>query len=310
MPNIPIHPASASNFAEQFNTLFAVLFGLSLLFGGGVLGMLAYYAVRYRAGSSAPRKELDIATPRHEMLVVGLPLVLSLAIFAWGARLYTAERTIPKNATEIFVMGKQWMWHVYHPDGVREMDSLTLPVGQPVRLTMVSEDVIHSFYVPAFRVQYFVLPGRYTGLWFTPTKTGRFLLLCNQYCGMDHSRMVGHVDVLSQADYAKWLASRERPNSAPTPTVFERGRQLFAEKSCGSCHGAKDTAKAPSLQRLFGRTRPLKAGGTAVADADYLRNAMIQPDHFRLVGYPDSMPSYVNLDAQDVWALVKYLESQ
>ena len=310
MPNVPIRPEAASNFAEQFNTLFAALLGLSIVFAVGVLGMLAFYAVRYREGSSAPRNRPDIATPRHEMLVIGLPLVLGLGIFAWGARLYTAERTMPKDATEIFVMGKQWMWHVYHSNGVREMDALTLPVGKPVRLTMVSEDVIHAFYVPAFRVQYYVLPGRYTGLWFTPTKTGRFLLLCNQYCGMDHSRMVGHVDVLSPTDYAAWLASQERPNRAPAPTVLARGRALFSEKSCGSCHGAEDTAKAPTLRAVFGRTRPLQIGGNVVADADYLRNAITQPEHFRLVGYPDSMPSYANLDPRDVWALVKCLENQ
>ena len=309
MPNIPLHPETASNFAEQFNTLFGALLGLSIVFGGGVLGMLAYFAIRYREGSSAPRDRPDIATPRHEIWVIGLPLLLGLAIFAWGARLYTAERTPPKDANEIFVMGKQWMWHAYHPNGVREMDALTLPVGRPVRLTMVSEDVIHSFYVPAFRVQYFVLPGRYTSLWFTPTKTGRFLLLCNQYCGMNHSRMVGHVDVLSPADYAAWLTGRERPDRPPTPTVVERGRRLFAEKSCAACHGAVDSAKGPALRGLVGRVRPLKAGGTVVADADYIRNALEQPEHYRLVGYPDSMPSYNTLDARDVWALVKYVEA-
>ena len=310
MPNLPIRPETASNFAEQFNALFAALLGLSIVFAAGVLGMLAFYAVRYREGSSASRKRPDYATPRHEALVIGLPLVLGLGIFAWGARLYTAERTMPKDATEIFVMGKQWMWHVYHPNGVREMDALTLPVGRPVRLTMVSEDVIHSFFVPAFRTQFFVLPGRYTGEWFTPTRTGRYLLLCNQYCGMDHSRMVGHVDVLSDTDYATWLASQERPDRPPTPTVVSRGRALFADKACGSCHGARDTALAPTLRGLLGRSRLLKAGGSVVADADYLRNAITQPEHFRLVGYPDAMPSYANLDPRDAWALVKYLETR
>ena len=310
MPNIPIRPESASNFADQFNPLFGALLALSIFFGGGVLATVVLFAVRYRQGSKVPRKRPNVATPVLEAWLIGVPMVLGLAIFGWGAKLYTAERTIPRNATEIFVVGKQWMWQIYHANGVRELNQLTLPIGQPVRLTMVSQDVIHAFYVPAFRIQYYVLPGRYTAQWFIPTKTGSFLLLCNQYCGMNHSTMVGHIKVLSQTDYSRWLANQNGTDLAPMQTLLARGKSLFAEKQCGSCHASRDTSKAPTLIGVFGKTRRLRDGSEVIADADYLRNAITHPESFRLAGEPESMPSYAYLSPEDLWALIHYVESQ
>jgi cytochrome c oxidase subunit 2 len=310
MPNIPIRPETASNFATQFNPLFGALLALSFVFGGGVLATVVLFAVRYREGSKVERKRPSIATPILEACLIGIPMVFGLAIFAWGAKLYTAERTIPRNATEIFVVGKQWMWQMYHANGVRELNQLTLPIGQPVRLTMVSQDVIHAFYVPAFRIQYYVLPGRYTAQWFIPTKTGTFLLLCNQYCGMDHSRMVGHITILTKADYSSWLAKQNGTDLAPTQTLLARGQNLFTEKQCASCHSSRDNAKAPSLIGVFGKVRHLRDGTHVTADADYLRNAITHPELCRLAGEPESMPSYAYLSPQDVWALIHYVESQ
>jgi cytochrome c oxidase subunit 2 len=310
MPNIPIHPETASNFADRFNPLFYALLALTIVFAGGVFAVVLFLAIRYREGSSAPRHRPERATPKLEMTLIGLPTILGLGIFFWGAKLYTDERNIPANATEILVIGKQWMWQMYHQEGVREMNELTLPVDQPVRLTMVSQDVIHAFYVPAFRVQYYVLPGRYTGLWFTPNKVGAYHLYCNQYCGTDHSKMVGRVNVLSRSDYAEWLAKRIRPGGMATLSVSERGKALFTSNGCALCHGSKDTAKAPTLTGLFGKVRHFSDGTSAVADADYIRNALTQPERFRVAGYPESMISYTTLGASDVWALVKYVEAQ
>jgi cytochrome c oxidase subunit 2 len=310
MPNLPIHPEAASNFAKQFNVLFNVLLGFTIIFAGGVFATVVVFAIRYREGSSAKRVRPERATPLLEGFLIGIPTLLGLGIFTWGASLYTEERSIPADAPEVLVVGKQWMWQIYHPNGVREINELTLPIGRPVRLTMISQDVIHAFYIPAFRVQYFVIPGRYTAEWFVPTKVGRYLLLCNQYCGMDHSRMVGHVDVLSQTDYSRWLQERGRQGAQNTLTALERGQALYTKSACGSCHGSKDGAFAPTLRGLFGKARRLADGSTITADADYIRNAITQPQRFRLANYPQTMASYSNLDPQDVWALVKYVESR
>lgn len=305
MPMLP----RASSLATPYDTLFLALVFLATLFAAGVLTMTIFFAIRYREGSNVPRKRPEHENLKLESVLIGGPLLLGLGMFAWGAKLYSQERYPPKNATEIFVIGKQWMWHIQHANGIREMDALTVPVGKPVTLTMISQDVIHAFYVPAFRAQYQVLPGRYTSLWFTPTQTGRFLLLCNLYCGTDHSRMVGHVDVLTQPDYDRWVAEQEQSNGGKTPTTVDEGRKLFAQNSCGSCHTDTDTLKGPSLYGIYGKARSLTDGEVVSADDEYLRAAILRPEAQIVAGYGRTMPAYPNLDERQVWDLIAYLKS-
>lgn len=304
---LPLVPPSASNFAHQFDLLFGVLLGLTVLFGGGVCFLTIYWAVKYRAGSKVVRKRPEHESKPLEIVLIGVPLILGLTIFVWGAKVYLNQRTIPPDSIEIFVMGKQWMWHIQHANGAREMDNLTIPVGRPIRLTMISQDVIHEFYVPAFRLQYQVLPGRYTSQWFIPDKVGRYVFVCNQYCGTDHSRMYGHVDVLPQADYERWLRTHERPGSPTGKGLVEAGRDLFQSQGCVSCHGATDTPEGPSLVGIYRQSRRLAQGSPIVADDNFLRESIAEPGRRIAAGYEDTMPHFGRLDERDLWALVVYL---
>jgi len=197
------------------------------------------------------------------------------------------------------------MWKAQHPSGAREIDALHVPVGVPVKLVMTSQDVIHSFFVPAFRIKQDLVPGRYTQTWFKATKAGTYDLFCAQYCGLDHSRMIGQVQVLPQADYARW--SERQPNG---DTLAQQGEAVFAALSCSGCHAPGAPVKAPALQGLYGRPVPLEGGGTRLADEDYLRDAILQPRKDVVAGYPPVMPSYQGLIGEDdVVALIAYLKS-
>lgn len=189
------------------------------------------------------------------------------------------------------------------------MNNLTVPVGRPIRLTMVSQDVIHELFIPAFRIQYQVLPGTYTAQWFTATKIGRYVFLCNQYCGMNHSQMFGFVNVVSQADYDHWLIRNARPGFPADKPIVQAGKDEFQSLSCVSCHGASDTAQGPSLIGIYNTTQRMAAGGAQNADESFIRQAIVSPGEHVVAGYTSTMPTYNELDESQLWALVAYVRS-
>jgi cytochrome c oxidase subunit 2 len=292
---------------------------LTIFFTTVVLSLLLFFAVRYRRGSKVNR-----ARPVDEHLTLELtwsiiPLILGLAIFAWGARLYAQIYKPPANATEIFVIGKQWMWHLQHANGVRENNELHVPVGKPVKLTMISQDVIHSFFIPAFRMKRDVVPGRYTNVWFTPTKRGKYRLLCTEYCGTQHSLMGGWVYVMSPDEYQQWLitggsrqvaAEGSLQNTSAGGRVEASGENLFNQFGCTSCHGMNAVARGPSLVGLYGSRVELRDGTAVRADESYIRESILYPNAKITRNYQPIMPAYKGqMSEEQVIELVNYIRS-
>ena len=234
-----------------------------------------------------------------------IPLGLSLVMFAWGASIFFTESRPPADSMEIFVTGKQWMWKIQHNEGAREINELHVPVNRDIRLTLTSEDVIHDFYVPAFRTKTDVLPGRYTTEWFRPTKVGEYHIFCAEYCGTKHSGMIGTVYVMNEADYNAWLGAGSGEGS-----MAEQGEALFNQLGCGTCHASainKQNGRCPNLNGLFGTTVELKDGSKVRADESYIRESVLYPQAKIVAGYDDIMPTFKGLITEDgMLKLVEY----
>ncbi|MFI5386527.1 MAG: cytochrome c oxidase subunit II [Fimbriimonadales bacterium] len=301
-------PPQASNFASELDAVFYGLVILTVVFTFLVGFFVLLFAVRYRQGN-----KVDRSRPVHEHLPLEItwsviPLLLGLVMFFLGARLFVKMRTPPANATEIFVIGKQWMWHIQHSNGVRENNTLHVPVGVPVKLTMISQDVLHAMYIPAFRVQYHVVPGRYTMIWFTATQTGEYHMFCNMYCGTQHSEMVGTVVAMDQRDYARWLENGG--NDVQPMSMEQRGGKAFAARGCANCHTGADTERAPTLYGIAGRSRHMQDGSNVTADDGYLRESILNPYNRLTAGYTQTMPVYANQISEDeVLAMIAYIKS-
>ncbi len=305
--NFPFSPPQASNIAHQYDPVFYALCFLSVLFTAIVTIGVIFFAVKYKAGTTASR-----ANPLYEHLPLELtwtilPLILGLGMFYIGTVLYVNMKTPPKDAQEIFVIGKQWMWHVQHSNGVRENNTLHVPIGKPVKLTMISQDVLHAFYIPAFRVQMGVVPGRYTQLWFTATQKGEYHIFCNMYCGTQHSEMGGKVVAMDPSDYADWLANGGQ-STAPM-SMEQAGAKIYARVHCDNCHGAEDTLHAPSLYGIYNKRRVFADGTSAIADEAYLRDSITRPYDHVTAGYGQTMPVYQGqLSEEDLINLVAYIK--
>jgi cytochrome c oxidase subunit 2 len=240
-----------------------------------------------------------------EILWFSAPVLLGLTMFTWGAILFSQMYDPPADALEVYVVGKQWMWHLQHPEGPREINELHVPEGVPVKLTMTSEDVIHDFYVPAFRVKKDVVPGRYTSLWFQATKTGVYHLFCAQYCGADHAEMIGWVYVMTPADYAAWLSGGVRSES-----MAQAGERLFNQLGCATCHVADGTGRGPSLVVLYGKQEKLRSGEVRVVDEALIRQAIVNPNSMILPSYPPIMPTFQGqINEEQVLQLIAYVKS-
>jgi cytochrome c oxidase subunit 2 len=299
----------ASEMAGHMDALLLALTLISTLVVGGIGLLIVVFVFRYRHGS--PRARAALQTPvtqrnrRLEAFWIGVPLVVFLGIFYWATVLYAQLRTPPAEAMTIDVVAKQWMWKVQHPGGQREINQLHLPAGRPVKLVMTSQDVIHSFFVPAFRVKQDVLPGRYTTLWFEPTEPGEYQLFCAEFCGTAHSRMTGSVIVLSPEAFRRWL--RANPGEG---SLARRGEALFRRHGCSGCHGESATVHAPKLEGLFGRRIPLADGSTVEVDARYIRDAILLPYKEVAAGYAPIMPSFEGqLEEDEILQLVAYIRS-
>lgn len=301
--NFDLIPEQASTFAAKVDPLFYFLCILTF-FGTNIVFFLAIglaWKFRYKEGEDRHSESLE-----NPMLEIGWtigPTILFLGIFVWGLILYFDYLKAPEGALEIDVVGKQWMWKIQHPDGVTEVNTLHVPVDQPVRLTMTSQDVLHDFYVPAFRVKHDVLPGRYSTLWFEATKTGTYHLFCAEYCGTEHSLMGGKVIVMEPGEYIQWL------QGGPKLDPIAAGEYLFTQRGCASCHTGT-TPRGPSLEGIFGHTVKLTTGEEIPVDDEYLIESILESGKKIVEGYTPLMPSFKNqLSAEEVNNLIAYIKS-
>jgi cytochrome c oxidase subunit II len=314
-------PESASTVAADVDQLTLTLTALSFFFAFPIAALIVYFAIKYRRGSPADRSGAIVTSHALETTWIAVPLVLALGLFGWGARLFVHMYEIPPDGLDVYVVGKQWMWQFEHPTGQREINELHVPVNQPVRLTMISQDVIHSFYVPAFRVKLDVLPGRYTVLWFEATQTGSFHLFCAEYCGTQHSGMVGRVVVMEPRLYQEWLTQRPLDLAQPIPQhsavqpeaglpLASAGQQLFQNLGCSTCHLVDERGTGPPLVGLYGSEVLLASGETVIADAQYIRRSIIDPNAQIVAGYPPIMPTYAGqITEEEILRLVEYIRS-
>jgi cytochrome c oxidase subunit 2 len=296
--NFELFPTQASTVAPHVDALFLFILAVCLFFTLVVAGFIFVFAIRYRRRSEDYYPKPIIGSNLLESAWSIVPLIIALGIFFWGASTYFEIVRMPDDALEIYVVGKQWMWHVQHPEGQSEINALHVPVGKPVKLIMTSEDVIHDFAVPAFRVKQDAVPGRYTYLWFQATRPGTYHLYCAVYCGTEHSKMTGWVTVMSDADYEHWLLGSRPENATAAKTgradrsLALEGAKLFRKLQCVSCHTATAEARAPVLEELYGKTVHLNDGRTVRADETYLRESILVPDAKIVAGYRPIMPPF------------------
>ena len=302
-----IIPDQASSHAPMVDGLSLFLVGVTVFFTLLIAALVIIFAIKYRRraeGEHLPPGPKDEDTHHGFALEITwtvIPLIIVTFMFLAGAKVYLRGQIPPKQSMEFFVEGKRWMWKVQHPSGAREINALHVPMGVPVRLILISQDVIHDFGIPAFRVKMDVLPGRYTSEWFTASKPGEYHLFCDQYCGTDHSKMVGTIFVMEPEKYRQWLEGRTLDDP---PRVA--GEKLFGQFGCVTCHASR----APTMAGLYGRTQQLEGGGTVVADENYLRESILEPSAKIVRGYPPLMPSFKGqLTEEQVMDLVEYIKS-
>ncbi|HEU4387603.1 MAG TPA: cytochrome c oxidase subunit II [Blastocatellia bacterium] len=302
---LPLLPERASTFAGEVDGLYLFLVALSVFFSVLISGAIIYFAIRYRR-----RSRTEIGSGLHGSIKLELawsviPFVIAMGIFVWGARVYFSITRPPSEALEIYGIGKQWMWKFQHPDGQREVNELHVPVGRNVKVTIATEDVIHSFFVPAFRVKADVVPGRLTTIWFKATKPGRYHLFCAEYCGNQHSGMIGWVDVMEPTDYQAWLTG-----AAPEGTMAQAGEKLFAQFACNNCHRKEPGGRGPVLEGVFGKEVLLDSGRTIVADEGYVRESIFNPQAKVVAGYNPVMPNFKGLVSEEqLLQLIAYIKS-
>jgi cytochrome c oxidase subunit 2 len=304
MPPLPIFPQQASEFAARVDALYTFLIVLSVVFGLGIAAALAVFAVRFRRRTPGDRPALIEGALALELAWTVGPLVIVTIIFFWGTSLFYSMQRVPPDAMEIYVVGKRWMWKVQHMTGQREINELHVPVGQAVRLTLTSEDVIHSFYIPAFRIKKDAVPGRYTSEWFRATRPGRYHLFCAEYCGTKHSGMIGEIVVMEPAAFEEWLAG------GPTLSPAAEGEKLFQSLACQTCHRPDSAGRGPRLDGLFGSPVALSDGRSVVADADYVRESIVTPSAKVAAGYQPIMPTFQGqVTEEQLLQLVAYIQS-
>jgi cytochrome c oxidase subunit 2 len=301
--NFPLWPERASTVAGNVDALFIFLILVSGMMTLLVFSCVVYFAARYRHRKGVLAEQIEGSIPL-ELTWSIIPMFVFLVIFGWGAVVFFQERTPPRDATEVYVVAKQWMWKLEHAEGQREINELHVPVGRDVKLIMTSQDVIHSFYIPAFRIKQDVLPGRYTTLWFRATKSGTYHLFCAEYCGTQHSGMVGSIVVQEPAQYEAWM------NGGPSGPLSDTGQQIFAQLGCATCHRADAQGRGPNLQGVFGSPVRLEDGRTVTADENYIRESILDPGAKIVNGYKPVMPTFQGLVSEEqLNALVAYVKS-
>jgi cytochrome c oxidase subunit 2 len=301
--NFPLWPDQASTMASRVDALYIFLLLVTGAMALLVFACVAFFAARFRHRPGVRAEQVE-GSNALEITWSAIPFLIFMAIFGWGAFVFFQERTPPADAAEVYVVAKQWMWKVEHAEGQREINELHVPVGRDVKLIMTSQDVIHSFYIPAFRIKQDVLPGRYTVEWFRATKPGVYHLFCAEYCGTQHSGMVGSIVVQQPADYEAWM------NGASTGPLSASGEKIFAELGCSTCHRSDTQGRGPNLQGVFGKPVQLDDGRTVTADENYLRESILDPGSKRVKGFQPIMPTFQGLVSEEqVNDLVAYIKA-
>jgi cytochrome c oxidase subunit II len=298
-------PEQASKTAGQVDTLLICLVLVTGTITFGIAAVMIFFLAKYRKRVAADRTPPKSGSLPVEVTWSVIPFFIFLGFFGWGAKIYFDESEVPKNAMEVHVIGKQWMWKLEHLQGKREIDQLHVPLGQTVKLMMTSEDVIHSFFMPAFRIKEDVLPGRYTTQWFEATRLGTYPIFCAQYCGTNHALMIGQVIVMTPTDFAAWLKTGRE-----TVSVAQRGERLFHSFGCSGCHAAQAAVRAPLLEGIYGSQVPLADGRIVHADERYLRDCILIPNTQVVAGFDPVMPSFQGrISEDDLFAIITYLKS-
>ena len=302
---LPLFPVQASSSAAMVDHLLYFLLGVAIFFTLVIFISIFYFAIRYRR-----RSESEMPGPVHgglplEIAWTIIPFGLTMIMFVWGASVFFHISRPPNDAQQIYVIGKQWMWKLQHMEGQREINELHIPVGQAVKLTMTSEDVIHDFFVPAFRTKADVLPGRYTTEWFKPTKPGKYHIFCAQYCGTNHSAMIGWVYVMQPQEYQAWLSGGTGFGS-----MASNGEKLFQDLACANCHHLNDQGRCPNLRGVFGSQVQLSDGTFVKADEAYIRESILNPSAKIVAGFQPIMPTFQGLITEEgVLQLIEYVKS-
>jgi len=302
--NFSVWPARASTTAGNVDALFIFLVVLSAFMSVAIFTMITVFALRYHRRRGHEAEQIE-GSNSLEITWSVVPLFIFMFIFAWGAIIYFQERTPPRGTATVYVVAKQWMWKLQHEEGQREINELHVPVGRDVRMVMTSQDVIHSFYVPAFRIKQDVLPGRYTTAWFRPTRPGTYHLFCAEYCGTQHSGMIGQVVVMEPAQYQSWLSG-----GGTTGSMAQNGEAIFQQLGCSTCHRFDTQGRGPNLTGVFGRKVQLDDGRMVTADEDYVRESIMNPAAKVVSGFKPIMPVFQGIVSEDqLNALVAYVKS-
>jgi cytochrome c oxidase subunit 2 len=303
--NFPLFPQQASVQALQVDAIYFFMLAVTAFFSLLIAGLVVVFAVKYRR-----RHEDEVGVPIHgslalELLWTIIPFLITMVMFGWGAKVFFDLYRAPAGAMEIYVVGKQWMWKVQHMDGQREINELHVPVGRPVKLVMGSEDVLHSYFIPAFRVKADVVPGRYNMLWFIASKPGRYHLFCAEYCGTKHSGMVGTIIAMEPAEFQSWVGG-----GTPSDTPAAAGEKLFQSQGCVACHVEGARIPAPLLTNVFGKPVTLQSGATVIADEAYLRESIVNPQAKIVAGFQPVMPTFQGLVTEEqLLQLIAYIKS-
>lgn len=313
MKEFQLIPEQASTMAPRVDNLLFFFVAVSVFFTVLIVGQLLYFSLRYkkREGDDSHVGEESMsheAAKKLEVAWIVIPLAITMVMFFWGAKLFAAMVTPPEDAMQFYVTGKRWMWKIQHPTGQREINELHVPLGRAVKLTMTSEDVLHSFYVPAFRVKQDVVPGQYTTMWFEASKVGEYYLFCAEYCGTKHSGMIGKVVVLEPTDYEAWLSGGGGAASAGSSAA--QGAKLFSDLACKTCHTSGPDARGPELAGAFGSEVALADGTSVKFDEGYARESILAPTAKVRSGFAPVMPSFAGqVKEQDLLSLIDYIAS-
>ncbi|MEY4616764.1 MAG: cytochrome c oxidase subunit [Pseudomonadota bacterium] len=299
-------PTAATKIAEDWDSLYMFLLVTSLIACVLIIAGMIYFVTKYRRKTDNDKTPYISHNTMLEFLWSFIPLVLFMIMFAWGWSIYHDMRSAPADAKEVHVYGQQWLWQFEYKNGKKLNNEMVVPVGEPIKLIMTSKDVLHSFYIPSFRIKQDVVPGRYTTLWFQAEKMGEFHIFCTEYCGIEHSGMLAKVKVVEPAEYEKWLAENDQLAGSP-------GAKIYNDKGCVACHSLDGSPKVgPSFKGLYGRKNVFEEGGELVADENYIRESIVNPTAKTVKGYPKgAMPSFQGqFSEEDLTAIIEFIKSQ
>jgi len=302
--NSALFPAEASTISPYTDALYVFLLLMTVVGMALVCALVLVFSLKYRREKHPVATQIEGSTLLEATWTI-IPLAIFLVTFVWGALLYFRIYDPPANAMNIYIVGKQWMWKAEHPGGQHEINALHVPTGRPVQLTMISQDVFHSFSIPDFRVKREVIPGRYTTVWFEATVPGTYHIFCTQYCGTQHSMMIGEVTVLTPDDYEKWTKQ-----STSGMSLAQNGERLFASMGCNACHNGTAAARGPSLAGVYGSRLTLTDGSQVLVNDAYLRDAILNPSQHVTAGFAPIMPTYQGQISEDgLIDLVEFLKN-